>query len=89
MQDKDIDKIVTLIMERLEENINGIENTNEFKELMRSKNTKTIRILSSVKEILVTHCEYRLLTPVQYASRAIIKQVFRDKKRENINKTKK
>lgn len=86
MQDKDIEKIVNMIMERLEEEINGIENTKEFKELMCNKNTKTIRILTGVKEMLITHCENRILTPVQYASRAIIKQVYKDKRKEGKKK---
>lgn len=86
MQDTDIEKIAEIIVQKLENKFNGFENSSEFKELMKEKDTKTIRILSSVKVMLVKHCEDKLITPVQYASRAIIKEVFKDRKKTESKK---
>lgn len=86
MQENDIERIAEMVVQKLDKKFNGFEKSSEFKELMKEKDTKTIRILSSVKVILVKHCADKLITPVQYASRAIIKEIFKDRKKDESGK---
>ena len=80
MQTEDLKKLAELLAQELNKTDYNIENSFEFKQLMKDKETKTIRILKSINEMLVTHCDNGILSPSQFASKAIAEKLIRDTK---------
>ena len=78
MQELNIKKINELIEKANSCSCENIKNTKEYKELMRNKTTKTIRILESINEMLITHCKDQILNPSQFASTAIAEKLIRE-----------
>lgn len=53
-----------------------IENSEEFKEIMRSTKTKPIRILEKTADLIEDFCDGKIITPSQWASEHLTKEIL-------------
>lgn len=83
MQQKKLKELSVLIAQEVNKKINIDEDSKEFRNLMLEKKTKTIRIYKEINVMLVKHCENSILTPSQFASRAIALEILRDREKFN------
>ncbi len=81
MPEDELNEIVQLVIEQLKKETENIENSSEYMELLLNKETKTIRIFKSVSVMLDTYCKGKLLSPSQYATKAIAESLLKDIKK--------
>lgn len=60
-----------------------IENSERFKEIMRTTKTKPIRILAETADLIEKFCDGKIITPSQWSSEHLTKEILSEMEKDD------